>query len=242
MNEASERSLSILRTLSQEHIERNRSNFSSTTETPGNPSNELASSPDSRRGVENSTNHQSHNSNSNYNHVRKINQSFLSALFHKDNNNNHSDDKEDAPSRLTPPTTIHNDYTNMGNKQSSNRIDLESRLAYDDYFENNPTPKNSKRKLQFLQRNNKHSISESQSSMSSTSASSIDNMMYDDRAQQYFSLEELVDQNIYIVRQKAGYCAILFSILQTLILAVMMLECSVAPLNINREFIHFWLS
>lgn len=61
--------------------------------------------------------------------------------------------------------------------------------------------------------------------------------MYDDKSQQYYTLEELVDQDIYTVKQKAGYFAIGFSVLQTVILAVMMIECSVAPLNINREYL-----
>ena len=38
---------------------------------------------------------------------------------------------------------------------------------------------------------------------------------------------------IYIVRQQYGYCSIAFSIAQTLILIIMMVQCGVAPLNIN---------
>jgi len=38
---------------------------------------------------------------------------------------------------------------------------------------------------------------------------------------------------IYIVRQQYGYCSILFSIVQTVILGLMMWQCGVAPLQLN---------
>jgi membrane associated rhomboid family serine protease len=38
---------------------------------------------------------------------------------------------------------------------------------------------------------------------------------------------------IYVVKQKYGYCSILFSIAQTVVLVTMMVQCGVAPLNIN---------
>ena len=41
------------------------------------------------------------------------------------------------------------------------------------------------------------------------------------------------DEEVYIVRQRWGYCSILFSVIQTIILAIMMIKCGVAPLNIN---------
>jgi len=41
------------------------------------------------------------------------------------------------------------------------------------------------------------------------------------------------EEEIYIVKQRWGYCSIIFSIAQTIILAIMMIQCGVAPLNIN---------
>ena len=49
----------------------------------------------------------------------------------------------------------------------------------------------------------------------------------------YYSLDELVEEEIYIVKQKRGYLAYAFSIVQTIILIIMMWQCSIAPLEIN---------
>lgn len=38
---------------------------------------------------------------------------------------------------------------------------------------------------------------------------------------------------VYYVKQRRGYCAIGFSVVQTLVLAIMMWQCGVAPLNVN---------
>ncbi len=212
MADASERSLSLLRTLSQEHIERNRS----------------------EENKENFSQEQHTRSKSNQNRIRKINQSFASALFPNKDHSSSTDPVNNSASTF-------NSYTNMGNKQSNNskhnHMDVESRLAYNDYFEDDPSPTRS----WFNGNKHKSSLRKNQSistSMSSgTSHDSIHDIMYDDKSQQYYTLEELVDQDIYTVKQKAGYFAIGFSVLQTVILAVMMIECSVAPLNINREYL-----
>jgi hypothetical protein len=45
--------------------------------------------------------------------------------------------------------------------------------------------------------------------------------------------EEEEELEIYLVAQSHGYCSILFSIAQTIILIIMMVECGLAPLNIN---------
>lgn len=45
--------------------------------------------------------------------------------------------------------------------------------------------------------------------------------------------DETEKTEIYIVYQKYGYLSILFSVVQTLILIAMMLQCGIAPLNIN---------
>jgi hypothetical protein len=48
--------------------------------------------------------------------------------------------------------------------------------------------------------------------------------------------DELLDddeEEAYLVRQSHGYCAILFSLAQTVILIIMMVKCGVAPININ---------
>ena len=41
------------------------------------------------------------------------------------------------------------------------------------------------------------------------------------------------EDEIYLVKQSYGYCSILFSIAQTVILAIMMIQCGVAPITIN---------
>jgi len=38
---------------------------------------------------------------------------------------------------------------------------------------------------------------------------------------------------VYIVRQQYGYCSILFSLAQTIVLALMMWQCGIAPLKLN---------
>ena len=46
-------------------------------------------------------------------------------------------------------------------------------------------------------------------------------------------LEKKSSEEIYIVYQRWGYLSILFSIAQTIVLAIMMMECGVAPFQIN---------
>jgi membrane associated rhomboid family serine protease len=41
------------------------------------------------------------------------------------------------------------------------------------------------------------------------------------------------DEEVYIVRQRFGYCSILFSIVQSIVLGLMMWQCGIAPLNLN---------
>ena len=219
MDEASERSLSLLRTLSQEHIERVKSCQSQEEDSnlPRNSSTARIKS------------------NFNYNRIRKINQSISSRFaFYpdKDHNRHTSSASDDLHSHVQNDIVNHSVFANMGNKQSSynnqdDQIDIESRLAYDDYFEGNPKAQHDSRSSKFIRKHKSNNMSHS----------SIDDLIYDDKAQQYYSLDELVDQNIYIVKQKAGYFSIGFSLVQTLILVVMMIECSVAPLNINRKYL-----
>lgn len=45
--------------------------------------------------------------------------------------------------------------------------------------------------------------------------------------------ENREEQEVYIVKQQYGYLSILFSTAQTIILAIMMTNCGVAPMNIN---------
>jgi len=66
-------------------------------------------------------------------------------------------------------------------------------------------------------------------------SSSIDDLIYNHEEQQYYSLEELVDNDIYVVKQKVGYLALGYSLIQTIILIAMMMKCGIAPLNINRK-------
>ena len=46
-------------------------------------------------------------------------------------------------------------------------------------------------------------------------------------------LEDEQEEEVYLVKQNYGYCSIGFSIVQTVILIIMMIECGVAPMNIN---------
>lgn len=45
---------------------------------------------------------------------------------------------------------------------------------------------------------------------------------------QYFREDE-----VYIVKQETGYCSYAFSAIQTLVLVIMMIQCTIAPLEIN---------
>mmetsp|Transcript_9560 Transcript_9560/g.28536 ORF Transcript_9560/g.28536 Transcript_9560/m.28536 type:complete len:355 (-) Transcript_9560:2088-3152(-) len=45
--------------------------------------------------------------------------------------------------------------------------------------------------------------------------------------------KESDETEIYVVYQRYGYCSILFSVVQTIVLIAMMVQCGVAPMNIN---------
>lgn len=45
--------------------------------------------------------------------------------------------------------------------------------------------------------------------------------------------DEDLSEEVYIVRQNYGYCSILFSLAQTIILIIMMVKCGVAPIKVN---------
>jgi len=49
----------------------------------------------------------------------------------------------------------------------------------------------------------------------------------------YLDIEELVEEEVYIVKQKKGYLSLAFSMVQTLVLLAMIIECSIAPFAIN---------
>ncbi len=51
-----------------------------------------------------------------------------------------------------------------------------------------------------------------------------------------FDDEVMDDTPVYVVKQRRGYFSILFSLAQTAILIAMMVECSVAPISVNRKF------
>ena len=50
---------------------------------------------------------------------------------------------------------------------------------------------------------------------------------------EYLDIEELVEEDVYIVKQKKGYLSLAFSMVQTLVLLAMIIECSLAPFAIN---------
>jgi hypothetical protein len=57
---------------------------------------------------------------------------------------------------------------------------------------------------------------------------------YDDyKPEAYRDEDDDEDQEIYVVRQNCGYFAILFSLVQTVILGVMMWQCGVAPIQLK---------
>jgi hypothetical protein len=49
----------------------------------------------------------------------------------------------------------------------------------------------------------------------------------------YDDIEEMVEDEVYFVKQKKGYLSIGFSMVQTVVLAAMMIQCGIAPLNLN---------
>lgn len=194
-NPSVERSLSILRTLSNEHIERER------------------------KEILHGLKEQPLNNNSN-NIKEKILQS--SSLFNK---------RIDDSSKKNI----------MGNNQSSKE---ERDWEYGDtsYFSNEDGYNAVKKENLSISKKSRSSksLSRGESGRSNRSSSknlkkkkTVDDLLYDDEAQQYYTLDELVDKNIYKVRQSYGTLSIGFAIVQTIILAAMMIMCSVAPLNVN---------
>mmetsp|Transcript_49168 Transcript_49168/g.73314 ORF Transcript_49168/g.73314 Transcript_49168/m.73314 type:complete len:364 (-) Transcript_49168:213-1304(-) len=60
------------------------------------------------------------------------------------------------------------------------------------------------------------------------------NKKYNSRNTQEEDPQQVEDEEeVYIVSQRLGYCSILFSLVQTVILIIMMWQCGVAPLSIN---------
>lgn len=56
---------------------------------------------------------------------------------------------------------------------------------------------------------------------------------YEPTVDDYDDLEEMIEDEVYIVKQNKGYFSIAFSMVQTVVLAAMMIQCSIAPLQIN---------
>ena len=148
---------------------------------------------------------------------------------YKDNINNSNNLAN--PALTSTSSFLPSPFSIMGNRNSSNnnRRDLEA----GDYFEDNAYYEDDIRRQK---RNRSFKRQHSSSSRSQKKKEqTVDDLLYNDDAQQYYTLEELVDQNIYVVKQPVGYLSIAFSIVQTVVLALMMIMCSVAPLNINRK-------
>ena len=49
----------------------------------------------------------------------------------------------------------------------------------------------------------------------------------------YYSLDELIEENVYKLKQSRAYLSIAFSLTQTIVLIAMMVRCSIAPFRIN---------
>ncbi len=60
-----------------------------------------------------------------------------------------------------------------------------------------------------------------------------------DRQIDFYEDDEFDEKPIYIVKQNRGYLSIFFSVAQTAVLIGMMVQCSIAPMNINREYLYF---
>jgi len=54
-----------------------------------------------------------------------------------------------------------------------------------------------------------------------------------DIEKQQFSSQKSTETDVYIVKQKRGYCSIFFSVVQTLVLIAMTWQCKLAPMSIN---------
>ncbi len=133
-----------------------------------------------------------------------------------------------------------NNQNELNSNSYSYSSEYSSSHSYDKY-ENNPNPQTHS----YTKANNhtaSHALEYHESECTTTKTKSnkklnVDDLVYNDETQQYYSLDELVDQNIYVVKQKVGYLAVGFGIVQTVILILMMVECGIAPLNINRKLI-----
>lgn len=86
-------------------------------------------------------------------------------------------------------------------------------------------------------RSNSRSTSRGSSRSSNSSGwgkgSQNNDTFQDDVLPEYYTHEELANDDIYIVKQNYGTFSILFSVVQSLIMIIMMIQCSIAPLEIN---------
>jgi hypothetical protein len=57
-----------------------------------------------------------------------------------------------------------------------------------------------------------------------------------DEEDYYYSIDELVEDDLYRLRQQRAYLSIAFSLVQTVVLIAMMVKCGVAPFRINPMF------
>lgn len=84
--------------------------------------------------------------------------------------------------------------------------------------------------------NNNHNINPNENS--SYTNTNTNHKQTDDFQENDGDYNLMVDgKPVYIVKQKRGYLSILFSLIQTGVLIAMMVQCGVAPMNINRKFL-----
>lgn len=209
-----ELSLSRLRALSNEHINTN-SSYKPPSFISKHKNNTMGNTINTQQ-PQHSKHHTDYDLENNNQNEQNSN-SYSSASYSSEYSTSHSYDKYENP----------NDHHPNSNN---------------DFFQTNPNPQ----KHSYTQSNNytsSHALDYHESECTTTKTKSnkklnVDDLVYNDQTQQYYSLDELVDQNIYVVKQNVGYLAVGFGIVQTVILIVMMLECGIAPLNINRKLIH----
>jgi hypothetical protein len=230
-NTAAEKSLSLLRTLSNDHLDRKRRNLLSTYKSNRHTKSfAYTHTPEYTSAYTSATD--------------STNLASLSALA--------SSTTENKPKSSFFGLHLPNPLNIMGNKNSQNR-GYEEEYYYgdgDDYYYDPEHNYNSKQSNSYSKKSNSRSFRRGKQQQQQQyeqqqrhhkqiqkqkSTKSVDDLIYNDTAQEYYTLDELVDQEIYIVKQRMGYFSIAISVIQTAILATMMIMCSIAPLNINRK-------
>ena len=142
--------------------------------------------------------------------------------YHRYNNNgndNESDDEEWAPNKSTEMTRTEGARRYL---QRLNRWNVRP-----DAIENH-------RQQQEQQQHQQHQQHQHINSGKTTITSN--NIVNDDKNEGLLTENKSDETEIYVVYQKHGYLSIFFSIVQTIVLIAMMIQCGIAPWNINPMY------